>query len=353
MKASVKKNLASKRFYPVYVVLRDWRNLARHHVATLKFILRVVLPLTIRTRSRPVLFFRFVGMGDIISTFPAAHHLKKRHPKATFIYSCFADFTCLPKMGGITNIVTPLRADVLETWWRFLFTAVYKFKAADEGDLSTNSETVIKDFCRQHGVPLEDAHPQLAIAPAVLSKVKSILENNCVHAVPIIAIHSGPSWPIREWPREAWISLIVKLKNQGFTNIIQLGVGAHSCIGEVPGTAFTNILSLVDQLTLEESIALISLCDLFIGIDSGLLHIAASVRTPGIGIFGPTSPQFRFSKNSTCSFVVSSVECQGCHHRIPRLHWPDFTGCPNNIACMKTTSVGEVFDLCLVKLKIA
>jgi hypothetical protein len=46
--------------------------------------------------------------------------------------------------------------------------------------------------------------------------------------------------------------------------------------------------------------------------------------------------------------VVADVECAGCYHRLPRLHW--VTGCPYDIRCMKTLPVEAVVQACLVKL---
>jgi hypothetical protein len=51
------------------------------------------------------------------------------------------------------------------------------------------------------------------------------------------------------------------------------------------------------------------------------------------------------------NFVVSDVECQGCYHRLPRLHW--VTGCPHDIKCMKTLPVDAVLNACLERLKTA
>jgi hypothetical protein len=45
------------------------------------------------------------------------------------------------------------------------------------------------------------------------------------------------------------------------------------------------------------------------------------------------------------SLVVSQVECAGCYHRLPRLHWE--TGCPYDIKCMKTIRVDEVLQASL------
>jgi len=79
-------------------------------------------------------------------------------------------------------------------------------------------------------------------------------------------------------------------------------------------------------------------------------HIAAATRTPAVGIFGMTRPEYRFSKNFRKNFVATGVECAGCEHRKPRLHW--VTGCPHDIQCMKQISVEEVLRACLAKLEL-
>jgi len=106
---------------------------------------------------------------------------------------------------------------------------------------------------------------------------------------------------------------------------------------------------LLDAFTVEECIAAIAQAKIFIGIDSGLLHIAASTRTPAVGIFGMTLPEYRFSEQFRKNFVVNRVECAGCEHRKPRLHW--VTGCPYDIRCMKGVRVEDVLRACLAKLK--
>jgi len=129
---------------------------------------------------------------------------------------------------------------------------------------------------------------------------------------------------------------------------MELGSGQHPHTGKIENPALPATLSLVNQLTLEESIALIEISDLLIGIDSGLLHIAASLRKPALGLFGPTTPRLRFSPKSSCSFIISDVECQGCHHRIPCIHW--ITNCPHDIRCMKSIPVAAVLRASLAML---
>jgi ADP-heptose:LPS heptosyltransferase len=304
--------------------------------------------LLLRTRRRPVLFVREGALGDIVCTFPAALELKKRHPGAAFIYSCHRDFSLLPVMAGITTHTTSVHM-VRESWWRFLFAEVYHFRYGDEIGGGFCTQTLIEEFCTQHSVPVTDIHPQLRPSSPALSQARSLLSRLQFSEGPLVAFHLGPSWPVREWPHGSWVALTKELQARGIRNIIRLGVDRHVQLGTSPSVDIPGTISLVNQLTVEETTALISLVDLFVGIDSGLLHIAASTRSPAVGIFGATSPQFRFAKASSIQFVVSRVKCQGCHHRLPRLHWQ--TGCPYDIECMKIIPVSEVFQACLSKLQ--
>ncbi len=52
--------------------------------------------------------------------------------------------------------------------------------------------------------------------------------------------------------------------------------------------ALPGAIDLVGRLTLPEVVACLERCDLFVGNDSGLMHLAAAAGTPTIGLFGPT-----------------------------------------------------------------
>lgn len=327
-----------------------FRALLSRHAAALGYVFGVILPLILKTGRRPVIFDKFGGMGDIICTFPAALELKKRHPHAEFIYNCQKDFACLPKMGGVTNRITTFRdVGLIGYWYRFLLAGFYNFASDDDKPESAPKDVYIKDFGRLFGIALEDSHPRLQIDPALLSKVKDLLRGYDLPSGPLIILHPGPSWPVREWPLENWKQLVAELRQQGFNNIVRLGVGRYSIFGQVEVETIPGALSLVDQLSLEESIALISMAELFIGIDSGLLHIAGALRIPSVGLWGPTSPHLRFADTAGQTFVIGRVECQGCQHRFPRLHW--ITGCPYDIKCMKSIRVEEVLQAGLKRME--
>ncbi len=326
--------------------------LLSRHAAALGYVLRVIVPIILRTGRRPVIFSRHFGMGDIICTIPALRELKKRHPSATFIYNCHPEFTDVPKLVGLTDQVTTLLPiGIVGHWYRFLLAGFYHFTHGDDRPDSGCQKNMVEEFLQQFNLPITEEHPSLPVTPDGLKKALAVFAQKKLNPSALVLIHPGPSWPVREWPRENWEKLVAALRALGCTSIGQLGVGRYLERGKVEVPPLPGAVSLLDAFTVEECIAAIAQAKLFVGIDSGLLHIAAATRTPAVGVFGMTRPEFRFSKNYRRDFVVARVECAGCEHRKPRLHW--VTGCPHDIRCMKTLPVEQVLRACAAKLPAA
>ncbi|MEI9897544.1 MAG: glycosyltransferase family 9 protein [Chthoniobacter sp.] len=233
-------------------------------------------------------------------------------------------------------------------WYGFLLAGFYHFAHGDDLPDQAARAPMIVEFCRQFQVPVTDQHPELPVTAAVRERVKALLAERGLDPAELILIHPGPSWPVKEWPGESWMQLVSELRAAGHTHIAQLGVGRYMNFGIVSVEGIPGTVSLVDRLTVEECIAVISLARLFVGIDSGLLHLAACARTPSVGLFGATLPQYFYPAEFRKHFVVADVECVGCYHRLPRLHW--ITGCLYDIRCMKTLGVNEVLQAVLARL---
>ena len=324
--------------------------LLARHAAALGYVFRNVLPVILRTGRRPVIFSRFTGMGDIICTVGPARELMQRHPGATFIYNCHADFAPVPILAGIAQRGTTFKfIGVVGRRYRWFLGGFYHFAHGDDTPGLVAQETMLVEFCRQFGLNVVETHPQISVSPVAEEKVSKLLAEKKLAVEKLILIHPGPSWTVKEWPREHWTQLVSSLHAQGYTSIAQLGVGRYMNFGQVAVDTIPGVVSLVDLLSIEDCFALIGRAKLFVGIDSGLLHIAACTRTPSVAVWGPTSPQFFYADAVRKNFVVSDVACQGCYHRLPRLHW--VTGCPHDIQCMKTLPVEKVLRACLGQLE--
>ena len=209
----------------------------------------------------------------------------------------------------------------------------------------------MEQYSRQFSLPPTDQHPGFTPDAAMQGGIRKILNRKNMGEGPFIVIHTGPSDPIREWPHEKWTELVELLHKNGYADIVQIGVSRHASFGKIAVDQLHGTVSLLDELTLEETLGVISLARLYIGIDSGPLHLAAMARIPAVGIFGAITPQLRFSKDYCSHFVVSRLECQGCGHYPTPTHYSK--DCPFHIRCMKEIGVEEVLQACLEKLKLS
>ncbi|MCK4761857.1 MAG: lipopolysaccharide heptosyltransferase II [Candidatus Aminicenantes bacterium] len=94
-----------------------------------------------------------------------------------------------------------------------------------------------------------------------------------------------------------------------------------------------NIYNLSGQLTLREALTAISLCRVFISNDSGLMHVASSLKIPLVAIFGPTLPRQTAPLYTGAAVLHQPVDCSPCKHR----------DCPLDHRCMKAITVDEVY----------
>jgi lipopolysaccharide heptosyltransferase II len=195
---------------------------------------------------------------------------------------------------------------------------------------------------RQPFIPLEaDVRAQ---AYALVSKALGQIQR------PLIALHPGchHTFAARRWPSERFAQLIDNLYMKFGGQAILLGGPEEVTLREEVLASLRSPLQCLSLAGTEElflSAAIIELCDLFIGNDSGLMHIAAAVKTPTLGIFGPTNPAawapFMPVHPEYCSVIFQDLACRPCHYI--GLYSGDGLGCPTR-ACLKGLSVARVAE---------
>lgn len=110
----------------------------------------------------------------------------------------------------------------------------------------------------------------------------------------MIAIHPGSGGKAKCWPLENYFSLIERLhKERDISFALLTGPAEDRSLKEKVAEFCrmrTNMLS-VDNEDLMTVAALLAECDLSIGNDSGVSHLAAAVGRPIVALFGPTDPE--------------------------------------------------------------
>lgn len=297
--------------------------------------------------NKPLLVFvRFGAIGDIVCTFPALEALQRAHSDCHCVYVTLAEYAVLPALAGFTGTVvrSPIHCVIpkLPNW---IAPVVLAPQYTDELQTRDSSRHLVDEFCIASGVLCENnATTRFRISPMVSGRIATRFNLKAPGSPKTVAIHTGPSWKVREWPAEHWQRLIDHLKTNMGLRILHIGAPRHAELGKQEVRGFVGTESIVDQLSLEEVTALIAQVDLLIGIDSGMLHLAGAVRTPTVGLFGPTNPEFRIPRQSSARGVFHKLPCSFCHHHQPRLHWE--SNCPYEIECMRSLSVEAVAEAC-------
>ncbi|MBU6498438.1 MAG: glycosyltransferase family 9 protein, partial [Rhodospirillales bacterium] len=106
---------------------------------------------------------------------------------------------------------------------------------------------------------------------------------------PIIALGPTANWTGKVWPPERFAALARRLPLKSARIAVFAGPGAQERALAAPVfAALPEAIDLCGALSLPEAAACLARCALFIGNDSGLMHLAAAAGTPTLGLFGPT-----------------------------------------------------------------
>ena len=93
-----------------------------------------------------------------------------------------------------------------------------------------------------------------------------------------------------------------------------------------------NMFDLTGKTAIAEVPALLSQCHVFLGNDSGAMHVAAAVGLPVIAVFGPTNPHATSPVTPRCSIVQDKPYCSPCFLR----------RCPTDHRCMRNVTSAMV-----------
>ena len=140
----------------------------------------------------------------------------------------------------------------------------------------------------------------------------------------------------KRWPADKWIQLTNFYKEKNY-NIYFLGKNKSLETEYQSILKKDSAISLLGKTSLEEAAYLLSLADLVITNDSGLMHIAASVDTNLISIFGSSSPFYTppLMKNQFGEVIYKALTCSPCFKK----------ECPlKHLNCLNDISAEEILD---------
>jgi len=161
-------------------------------------------------------------------------------------------------------------------------------------------------------LPPEWPVPQLVVAAGEADRWR---QANGLGTGPAVALAPGSVGASKRWtyyPEAARL-----LAQQGLDVWVVGGPGEKALAAEIVAAGGPRIRDLTGT-DLRNGILAMAAADVAISNDSGLMHIAAALATPTMGIFGPTSPYHWAPLNGLAATVQTNttVPCQPCHRPV-------------------------------------
>jgi heptosyltransferase-1 len=319
-----------------------------------------------------LLIVRLSAMGDVIHTLPAVQALRDAFPQAHIgwlIEERWAELLCVqgsPRSSmrsKVRPLVDAVHTVALKAWKRSLFSLSTLQRAATvwndvreaHYDVAFDLQGAMRSalLARWSGAPMVYGAAEPRESPAslwytrqaaargrhVVEQNRSLAEAFIGHAVEMplaqfpcdpaaearisqrlaengigefAILNPGAGWGAKRWPAERYGEVALKLVDRGIRSILNYGPGEEE-LARVAELA-SERKALPMTCTISELIALARRARLFIGGDTGPLHLAAALQVPVVGIYGPTDP-VRNGPYRTRSIVLRSPESVTSHAR--------------------------------------
>jgi heptosyltransferase II len=184
---------------------------------------------------------------------------------------------------------------------------------------------------RGAGQPSSWPLPELAVPAAAAAAWRQSRGLNS-DGRPVVALAPGAVGPSKRWPASAYAGLTRRLLAAGAAVWVLGGPTEKALAAEIIGDTAARDLTGPD---LRDAIFALASATAAVSNDSGLLHIAAALGIPALGIFGPTSPWHWAPLNPLAAIIETkfALECRPCHKPVCRF---------GHHRCMREIGVEEV-----------
>jgi ADP-heptose:LPS heptosyltransferase len=152
-------------------------------------------------------------------------------------------------------------------------------------------------------------YPTMDLRPDEIAWARRFLEQQAM-TENLVGLSLGASNDLKRWPVTHFGRLCRHLAGELHARVLLIvGPQEIELLSELQDEIDALGLEIVVSLHLRRVAALLSFCRLYVGNDSGLMHLAAAVRTPVVVFFGPTIPHLYLPRWVRSRAVVSPIEC--------------------------------------------
>ncbi|HVN08378.1 MAG TPA: lipopolysaccharide heptosyltransferase II [Patescibacteria group bacterium] len=178
---------------------------------------------------------------------------------------------------------------------------------------------------------------QVRVNEASLARAEKFLcDAGCPRGGVRVAFGAGAAYGTAKcWPANRYAELARLLVAEYGARVLLFGAASEAAVAaEVEQGAGQGVINLIGRSAIGDLPALLARCGLFVGNDSGAMHVAAAVGVPVVAVFGPTDPEGTKPLTPQLSLVQRKVACSPCFLR----------HCPIDHRCMKFVELKMVLD---------
>lgn len=186
------------------------------------------------------------------------------------------------------------------------------------------------------GVPAQSSVPQLWLMPEEVESADRLLDHLGVERTqPIVVVQPGARYWFKAWPAERFAALADRLTSEYGCQVLIGGSDQDGDLTQqIRQAAKSRPIIMAGCATIKQFAAIVKKSALFVGNDSGAMHIASAVGTPVVALFGPSNPLEWGPRGGPVEVLYKGLDCRGCFHP---------TCQRGEQSCMKLITVDEVF----------
>jgi len=339
------------KFYPLLEIAIFKYNKFPYNWDEIRFIKKQSYK-TLKNFSKDILVIKLMTLGDAILITPTLKALREKYNdyKITVLSSLpwsevfegnpyIDELISLPNCSSY-NMMNHRIYDIITSEfltfknWEYVF----QLNCLDHYPEYRRTSLHLRDFyASMAGVyPLKDKKYYIFLSESEIKKIKMLLKDLNIQEKKYVVIHTNAGWRLKNWDCKKWVQLVELLyKEFGYKTIL---VGGKNEGENIKAKCLYNLAGI---LKIKEVAAIIKFSKLFIGLDSGVSHLASSMDVPMVMLFGNTHPKVAEPNSSRYICIHSSMSCE-----IPC----GLKSCVKKINCTSMISVSSVWKAVCILL---
>jgi predicted lipopolysaccharide heptosyltransferase III len=186
------------------------------------------------------------------------------------------------------------------------------------------------------GIQASSKDPQLWLTPEEEKSADELLDQLGVQrSQSMMILQPGARYWFKAWPQERFAELADRLTAHYSCQVL-IG-GSHQDIDlaeQIRQIAKSKPIVMAGRTTIKQFAAIAKKSALFVGSDSGAMHMASAVGTPVVALFGPSNPREWGPRGGPVEVIYKEIDCRSCFHP---------TCIKGEENCMRLIAVEEVY----------